>query len=85
MILSRTCGKVVVSLLKGVLKIPSIENILAWRSRKRCPRTTLVQALDPKYVVVGIDFSNAFNTVECSAISVQVKRFFPHIESWFKG
>jgi len=43
----------------------------------------LLKALNSKNVVVGIDFSNAFNTVERSVIAKEVADKFPQVYSWF--
>ena len=44
----------------------------------------LAQALDRENVVVGIDFSNAFNTMDRQAICDQVVDKFPQLRTWFE-
>jgi len=42
-----------------------------------------LQALDSENVIVGIDFSNAFNSVERPAIAAEVQSKFPQVSTWF--
>ena len=43
----------------------------------------IFQALSDQYAVVGIDFSNAFNSVDRDAIAKKVSQHFPLLKTWF--
>ena len=44
----------------------------------------LAKALNKENVVVGIDFSNAFNSVDRQAIAFEVEKHFPQVKTWFE-
>ena len=44
----------------------------------------LAMAKEPAYAVAGIDFSNAFNSVERSVIAARVEKAFPQLMTWFE-
>jgi len=43
----------------------------------------LLQALDSSNIVVGLDFTNAFNSIERSVIAAEVEDKFPQVSTWF--
>ena len=44
----------------------------------------LVQAMDPDNVVVGLDFANAFNSLERFSIAAEIRDKFPQVRTWFE-
>ena len=43
----------------------------------------ILKAVYDKHVIVGVDFSNAFNSVDRAAIAAQVEEYFPQVSTWF--